>query len=81
MALARHQRPLALAHFFRALLAKLWAASRVGPRFVKVLNRSSNPQVEEVLEIIRAKTRECLATEGHSLRFARQEKKDVTVGD
>ena len=52
-----------------------------GPRFVKVLNRSSDPQVEEVLEIIRTKTRECLATEGHSLRFARQEKKDVTVGD
>jgi hypothetical protein len=47
-----------------------------GPRFVKV-----DPQVEEVLEIIRAKTRECLATEGRSLRLLGQEKKHDTVGD
>jgi hypothetical protein len=52
-----------------------------GPRFVKVLNRSSGAQVEEVLEIIRGKMRECLATEGRSLRLPRQEKKHDTVGD
>jgi hypothetical protein len=51
-----------------------------GPRFVKVLNRSSDSQVEEVLEIIRGKMRECLATEGRSLRLPGQEKKDVIVG-
>ena len=52
-----------------------------GPRFVKVLNRSSDAQVEEVLEIIRGKMRECLATEGRSLRLPGQEKKHDTVGD
>jgi hypothetical protein len=40
-----------------------------GPRFVKVLNRSSDPHVEEVLQIIRGKMRECLATEGRSFRL------------
>ena len=46
-----------------------------GPRFVKVLNRSSGPQAEEVLEIIRAKTRECLETEGRSLRLPWEKKR------
>lgn len=52
-----------------------------GPRFVKVRNRSSDPHVEEVLEIIRGKMRECLVTEGRSLRLPGREKKDVKVGD
>jgi hypothetical protein len=52
-----------------------------GPRFVKALNRSSDSQVEEVLEIIRGKMRECLATEGRCLRLLGREKKDDTVGD
>jgi hypothetical protein len=52
-----------------------------GPRFAKVLNRSSDLHVEEVLEIVRGNMRECLATEGRSLRLSGREKKDVIVGD
>jgi hypothetical protein len=60
----------------KPLVLALW-----GPRFVKVLNRSSDAQVEEVLEIIRRKMRECLATEGRSLRLPGKEKKHDTVVD
>lgn len=74
--LAPHGRKIA------EIAEKLWAlaggASRStgdeplavwGPRFVKVVNRSSDSHVEEVLEIIRGKMRECLVTEGRSLRL------------